>query len=78
MKKDHNYFMKKAFEEANYAFYKDEYWSKIDTIVYAASDKKRGFSSYNLEIDREIKTISGIMESESKDLLDKFFKKIRD
>ena len=24
MKKDHNYFMKKAFEEANYAFYKDE------------------------------------------------------
>ena len=54
------------------------YWSKIDTIVYAASDKKRGFSSYNLEIDREIKTISGIMESKSKDLLDKFFKKIRD
>ena len=24
MKKDHNYFMKKAFEEAKYAFYKDE------------------------------------------------------
>ena len=24
------------------------YWSKIDTVVYAASDKKRGFSSYNL------------------------------
>ena len=145
MKKDHNYFMKKAFEEADYAFYKDEvpvgcvivyeneiiskssnmvellndstahaeliaitsaqsflnsknlskcilyctlepclmcygtiYWSKIDTIVYAASDKKRGFSSYNLEMDRNIKTISGIMESESKDLLNRFFKKIRD
>ena len=145
MKKDHNYFMKKALEEANYAFYKDEvpvgcvivyenevisktsnmvellsdstahaeliaitsaqnflntknlnkcilystlepclmcygaiYWSKIATIVYAASDKKRGFSSYNLKTDRNIKTISGIMESQSKDLLNKFFKKIRD
>ena len=145
MKKDHNYFMKKAFEEANYAFYKDEvpvgcvivyeneiiskssnmvellndstahaeliaitsaqnflntknlnkcilyctlepclmcygaiYWSKIDTIVYGASDNKRGFTSYNLQIDRNIKTISGIMEGESKDLLNKFFKKIRD
>ena len=144
MKKDHIYFMKKAFEEAKYAFYKNEvpvgcvivneneiisrssnmvellndstahaeliaitsaqnylnsknlegctlyatlepclmcygaiYWSKINTIVYGASDKKRGFSSYNLEIDRKIKIIKGIMEEESKELLDKFFKKIR-
>ena len=144
MKKDHIYFMKKAFEEAKYAFYKNEvpvgcvivneneiisrssnmvellndstahaeliaitsaqnylnsknlegctlyatlepclmcyggiYWSKINTIVYGASDKKRGFSTYNLEIDRKIKIIKGIMEEESKELLDKFFKKIR-
>ena len=54
------------------------YWSKIHTIVYGASDNKRGFTSYNLQMDRNIKTISGIMESESKDLLNKFFKKIRD
>ena len=54
------------------------YWSKIDTIVYGASDNKRSFTSYNLQMDRNIKTISGIMESESKDLLNKFFKKIRD
>ena len=144
MKKDHIYFMKKALEEAKYAFYKNEvpvgcvivneneiisrssnmvellndstahaeliaitsaqnylnsknlegctlyatlepclmcyggiYWSKINTIVYGASDKKRGFSTYNLEIDRKIKIIKGIMEEESKELLDKFFKKIR-
>ena len=144
MKKDHIYFMKKALEEAKYAFYKNEvpvgcvivneneiisrssnmvellndstahaeliaitsaqnylnsknlegctlyatlepclmcygaiYWSKINTIVYGASDKKRGFSKYNLEIDRKIKIIKGIMEEESKELLDKFFKKIR-
>jgi tRNA(adenine34) deaminase len=54
------------------------YWSKIDTIVYGASDNKRGFTSYNLQMDRNVKTISGIMESESKNLLNKFFKKIRD
>ena len=54
------------------------YWSKIDTIVYGASDNKRGFTSYNLQMDRNIKTISGIMENESKNLLNKFFKKIRD
>ena len=144
MKKDHVYFMKKAFEEAKYAFYKNEvpvgcvivneneiisrssnmvellndstahaeliaitsaqnylnsknlegctlyatlepclmcygaiYWSKINTIVYGASDKKRGFSTYNLEIDRKIKIIKGVMEEESRELLDKFFKKIR-
>jgi tRNA(adenine34) deaminase len=144
MKKDHIYFMKKAFEEAKYAFYKNEvpvgcvivneneiisrssnmvellndstahaeliaitsaqnylnsknlegctlyatlepclmcygaiYWSKINTIVYGASDKKRGFATYNLEIDRNIKIIKGVMEEESRELLDKFFKKIR-
>ena len=144
MEKDHNYFMKKAFEEAKYAFYKNEvpvgcvivnnndiisrssnmvellndstahaeliaitsaqnslnsknldncilyttlepclmcygaiYWPKINTIVYAASDKKRGFSRYSVEMDRKINIINGFMEKESKELLDSFFKKIR-
>ena len=144
MEKDHNYFMKKAFEEAKYAFFKNEvpvgcvivnnndvisrssnmvellndstahaeliaitsaqnslnsknldncilyttlepclmcygaiYWSKINTIVYAASDKKRGFSRYSVEMDRKINIINGFMEKESKELLDSFFKKIR-
>ena len=144
MKKDHIYFMKKAFEEAKYAFYKNEvpvgcvivneneiiyrssnmvellndstahaeliaitsaqnsinnknldgcilyttlepclmchgaiYWSKINTIVYGASDEKRGFSRHNLEIDRKINIVKGVMEEESRELLEKFFKKIR-
>ena len=144
MEKDHSYFMKKAFEEAKYAFFKNEvpvgcvivnnndvisrssnmvellndstahaeliaitsaqnslnsknldncilyttlepclmcygaiYWSKINTIVYAASDKKRGFSRYSVEMDRKINIINGFMEKESKELLDSFFKKIR-
>ena len=144
MEKDHSYFMKKAFEEAKYAFFKNEvpvgcvivnnndiisrssnmvellndstahaeliaitsaqnslnsknldncilyttlepclmcygaiYWSKINTVVYAASDKKRGFSRHSIDSDREINIINGLMEKESKELLDSFFKKIR-
>jgi|SRR6056300_772602 tRNA(adenine34) deaminase len=144
MEKDHSYFMKKAFEEAEYAFFKNEvpvgcvivnnndiisrssnmvellndstahaeliaitsaqnslnsknldncilyttlepcimcygaiYWSKINTVVYATSDKKRGFSRHSKETDRKINIISGYMEKESKELLDSFFKKIR-
>ena len=144
MEKDHIHFMKKALEEAKYAFYKNEvpvgcvivneneiiskssnmvellndstahaeliaitsaqnsinnknldgfilyttlepclmchgaiYWSKINTIVYGASDEKRGFSRHNLEIDRKINIVKGVMEEESRELLENFFKKIR-
>ncbi len=144
MEKDHIHFMRKALEEAKYAFYKNEvpvgcvivneneiiskssnmvellndstahaeliaitsaqnslnnknldgcilyttlepclmchgaiYWSKINTIVYGASDEKRGFSRHNLEIDRKINIIKGVMEEESRELLENFFKKIR-
>ena len=141
----HNQFMKKALQEANYAFSKDEvpvgcvivhnneiisrssnmvellndstahaeliaitsaqnnlncknlenctlyttlepcmmcygaiYLSKIKTIVYGASDQKRGFSKHIVNVDRDIKIIKGVLEEESKELLDSFFKKIRD
>ena len=144
MEKDHSYFMKKAFEEAKYAFFKNEvpvgcvivnnndiisrssnmvellndstahaeliaitsaqnslntknldncilyttlepclmcyvaiYWSKINTVVYVASDKKRGFSRHSIDLDRKINIINGFMEKESKELLERFFKKIR-
>ena len=53
------------------------YWSKINTIVYGASDEKRGFSRHNLEIDRKINIIKGVMVEESRELLENFFKKIR-
>ena len=129
MEKDHSYFMKKAFEEAKYAFFKNEvpvgcvivnnndvisrssnmvellndstahaeliaitsaqnslnsknldncilyttlepclmcygaiYWSKINTVVYGASDKKRGFSRHSIDLDRKINIINGFME----------------
>ena len=53
------------------------YWSKINTVVYGASDKKRGFSRYSVDLDRKINIINGFMEKESKELLDRFFKQIR-
>ena len=53
------------------------YWSKINTVVYGASDKKRGFSIHSIDLDRKINIINGFMEKESKELLDSFFKKIR-
>lgn len=53
------------------------YWSKINTVVYGASDEKRGFSRHNLEIDRKINIVKGVMEEESRELLENFFKKIR-
>ena len=141
----HNQFMKKALQEANYAFFKDEvpvgcvivhnneiisrssnmvellndstahaeliaitsaqnnlnsknledctlyttlepcmmcygaiYWSKIKTIVYGASDQKRGFSKQIVNLDRDINIVKGVLEEECKELLDSFFKKIRD
>ena len=145
MQLNHNQFMKKALQEANYAFFKDEvpvgcvivcnneiisrssnmvellndstahaeliaitsaqnnlnsnnlenctlyttlepcmmcygaiYWSKIKTIVYGASDEKRGFSKHIVNVDRDIKIIKGVLEADSKELLTSFFKKIRD
>ena len=54
------------------------YWSKIKTIVYAASDIKRGYSNNITKVDRTINVIKGVMEDESLELLNKFFKKIRD
>ena len=54
------------------------YLSKIKTIVYGASDQKRGFSKHIVNVDRDIKIIKGVLEEESKELLDSFFKKIRD
>ena len=145
MELNHNQFMKKALQEANYAFFKDEvpvgcvivhnneiisrssnmvellndstahaeliaitsaqnnlnsknlenctlyttlepcmmcygaiYWSKIKTIVYGVSDQKRGFSKHIVNVDRDIKIIKGVLEEESKELIDSFFKKIRD
>ena len=53
------------------------YWSKISRIVYGADDPEKGYKSQKLKLNRKIKEKSGVLESVSKDLIDNFFKKLR-
>jgi tRNA(adenine34) deaminase len=55
------------------------FWAQLGEIHYGASDPKRGFTrlTENL-LHPKTKVTEGLMAQESKDLLDKFFKKLRD
>lgn len=55
------------------------FWAQLGEIHYGASDPKRGFSrlTENL-LHPKTKVTGGLMAMESKELLDKFFKKLRD
>ena len=50
------------------------FWSKIDRIVYAASDPKNGFMKNNIGPHPKTKITKGIMENESSNLLKAFFR----
>ncbi|MEI6020053.1 MAG: nucleoside deaminase [Bacteroidota bacterium] len=53
-------------------------WSQIDTVVFGASDSKRGFSLIqNSVIHPKTKVIGGILANESEQLLKLFFAKKR-
>ena len=54
------------------------FWTQISRIVYGASDPLRGYSVYgNKILHPKTELVSGLMEKESKALLDDFFRKIR-
>ena len=53
------------------------YWSQIDKIVFAASDEKRGASSVGELYHPKTKIVSGVLEAEGKELMQKFFQKKR-
>ena len=50
------------------------FWSKLDRIVYAASDPKNGFRKNNISLHPKTKITKGIMENESSNLLKAFFR----
>jgi tRNA(adenine34) deaminase len=53
-------------------------WSQISTIVYGASDSKKGFSDIQKNIlHPKTNVIKGILENECSDLLIEFFQKKR-
>ncbi len=55
------------------------FWAKLQRIVYAVEDPKRGFSRISERIlHPKTEVLSGILHEECKILLDEFFKKLRD
>lgn len=54
------------------------YWTQLGTIVFAAEDKKRGFSVINNAVlHPKTKLIKGILEEEASDLMRRFFLSLR-
>ena len=49
------------------------YWSRISNLFYAASDLKRGFTIMGSTLHPKTKVNGGVLENESKELLEKFF-----
>lgn len=49
------------------------YWSQISKVVYAATDKKRGFKALGTKLHPKTKVIGGILEEEASDLMKRFF-----
>ena len=49
------------------------YWSRISSLFYAAKDSKRGFNTMGGRLHPKTVVNSGILEKESKEMLDKFF-----
>ena len=55
------------------------FWSRIGTLIYGASDLKRGYSTINETsfLHPKTKVISGIMEQECGEILSTYFKSKR-
>ena len=53
------------------------YWARLSRIVFAASDPKRGYQRAQINPHPKSSVSSGIMESEARKLLNKFFDKKR-
>lgn len=49
------------------------YWSRISHLFYAVKDLKRGFTTMGSKLHPKTKVSSGVLENESKDMLEKFF-----
>ena len=48
-------------------------WSQLDRVVYASSDPKRGFQQAGITLHPKTSVTPGILQEESKALLDHFF-----
>ena len=53
------------------------FWAQAGTLVYGASDDKRGFSKVGNLLHPKTELIQGIMADETSRLMKEFFKKLR-
>ncbi|MFN9115942.1 MAG: nucleoside deaminase, partial [Bacteroidota bacterium] len=53
------------------------YWSQISKIVYGATDSDRGFVAMGTQLHPKTKVVSGVLASESRDLMLRFFESRR-
>jgi len=53
------------------------YWSQLDKVVFAASDEKRGAGRIGNVYHPKTKLVSGVLEKESTELLQSFFRNKR-
>jgi tRNA(adenine34) deaminase len=54
------------------------FWAQIGRIVFGAYDDKRGYSVFSTSIVHpKTKILGGILEEESKDLINRFFLRLR-
>jgi tRNA(adenine34) deaminase len=53
-------------------------WAQVESLIWAASDEKKGFSRLETQVlHPKTKIVKGIMAEEAEALLKKFFKKLR-
>ena len=53
------------------------FWSQLGTLVYGASDEKRGFSKTGNLLHPKTEIIKNVMADEAAQLMKNFFKKLR-
>lgn len=54
------------------------FWAQIGRIVFGAYDEKRGYSVFSTNIVHpKTKILGGVLENEAKDLMHRFFLKLR-
>lgn len=49
------------------------YWSQLPRLVFAAHDPQRGFSALGAQLHPKTEILGGLMETESSELLKRFF-----
>lgn len=54
------------------------YWSQIDTLVFGASDPKRGYCTEKTKLHPKTKVTEGIKSEECSEILSDFFKQRRE